>query len=194
MPLSRHLVRIGKLGQVGNFDAFDGTQYRRGMRVICRTIRGLEVGEVLSMGSYWEDCNEPVGPGDGTLLRAMTTEDELLWARIAGRQEEAFTACAQRVAEREPNVVLVDVEHLFDGSSVYFYFLGEVTPAVEALTAELAEIYETRVQFRQFTATLLAGCGPDCGTESAGGCGSGGCSSCAVAVACGTRRAGHGCE
>jgi cell fate regulator YaaT (PSP1 superfamily) len=190
MPFCRHLIRIGKLGHVGHFDAVDGTCYPRGIRVICRTVRGLEVGEVLAPSSTGEEGMTETMPGDGTLLRAMTTEDELLWARMIGRQEEAFTACAQRVAEREPGSVLVDVEHLFDGSSVYFYFLGQVTPAVEALTAELAEIYDAQVQFRQFSETLQAGCGPDCGTESAAGCGQGGCASCAVAAACGTRRTG----
>ena len=87
-------------------------------------------------------------------------------------------------------VVLVDVEHLFDGQSLFFYFLGETTPELDALTSELAELYEAQVQFRKFTDTLTAGCGPHCGTEQAGsgGCGSGGCSTCAVAGACGTKR------
>ena len=72
--------------------------------------------------------------------------------------------------------MLVDVEHLFDGQSLFFYFLGDTTPELDALTGELAEIYEAQVQFRKFTDTLTAGCGPGCGTEEAeqaarsGGC------------------------
>ena len=55
------------------------------------------------------------------------------------------------------------------------------TPELDALTAELAEVYEAKAQFRKFAETLTAGCGPHCGTEAeGGGCGSGGCSTCAV--------------
>ena len=93
------------------------------------------------------------------------------------------------LAEHKLPAVLVDVEHLFDGQGLFFYFLGDVPPEVEAYTGRLAEAYETKVQFRKFTETLIEGCGPGCGTEEAkgqGGCDS--CTSCAVASACGTKR------
>jgi hypothetical protein len=85
--------------------------------------------------------------------------------------------------------VLVDVEHLFDGQGLFLYFVGDVPAEVETLTARLAETYETKVQFRKFSETLIEGCGPGCGTEEAkgqGGCEA--CTSCAVASACGTKR------
>ncbi len=78
---------------------------------------------------------------------------------------------------------LFEIEHLFDGRGLYFYFLGPVTPEIERLTGDLAEVYDAEAQFRRFTETLAEGCGPDCGTEKGGGCDS--CSVCAVAVACG---------
>jgi hypothetical protein len=57
---------------------------------------------------------------------------------------------------------------------------------LEALTDELAELYEAQAQMRKFADTLSGGCGPDCGTEVAGGCKS--CSTgCAIASACGTK-------
>lgn len=178
-----HLVRVGLIGHVGRFQAVDGVRYPRRSRVVCRTRRGLELGEVL------QTTEQTQGEPDGELLRGVTVEDDLLLDRIQRRKEEAYAACAQLLAEHDQTAVLMDVEHLFDGQSLYFYFLGEVSPEVERLTDALARTYETRVQFRQFTAALTAGCGPDCGTEnaSAGGCGSGGCGSCAVASACGTR-------
>ena len=84
--------------------------------------------------------------------------------------------------------MLLDVEQLFDGQSIYFYFLGDVPPEVEALTAELAEVYEAKVKMRQFSQALVEGCGPGCGTEAAGQGACGTCTSCAVAGACGTGR------
>lgn len=182
--LGQHYVRFGLLGGVGRFAAVDRQRYPRGARVVCRTARGLEVGEVLAPLEAGGDH-----AADGTLLRRMTVEDDLLLARIEKSRDEAYRACSQRLIEQGISAVLVDVEHLFDGQSLYFYFLGQTTPELDALTSELAELYETQVQFRKFTDTLTAGCGPHCGTEEAAGhgCGSGGCSTCAVA--CGTKHA-----
>ena len=177
----RHLVRVGLFGNIGRFDSADGARYGRRSQVICRTDRGLEVGEVLAQS----DQN---GEPEGTLLRPFTSEDELLLARILRRKDRAFRACAELVASRGLPVVLMDVEHLFDGQSLYFYFLGEITADVESLISDLTEVYETKVQFRKFTETVINGCGPQCGTEQAtGGCGTSGCSSCALSGACSTR-------
>lgn len=181
-----HLVRVGAQAQVGRFHAVDATRYPRGARVIVRTQRGLEVGEVLAAPGPDDEWGE----ADGDLLRGMTVEDHLLEARLSKHRHEAYEACAGRLAELNLPVVLMDVEHLFDGQSLYFYFLGPQLPELDRLTAELAETYEARVQFRKFTETLTAGCGPGCGTEAAegSGCGSSCGTSCAVAGACGTRR------
>lgn len=179
MPGS-HLVRIGVLGHVGRFQSIDALKHRRGARVICRTQRGLEVGEVLAMNEHYSatEC-------DGTLLRCITVEDDLLLARLGQNREAAYLACVRKLAEHGIHEMLVDVEHLFDGQSIYFYFLGDVTPEVETITEELAEAYEAKVQFRRFTETTIAGCGPGCGTDATeNGCGSL-CSSCAIAGSCG---------
>src|SRR5262249_10165188 len=91
-----------------------------------------------------------------------------------------------RLIERGLPNVLLDVEHLFDGQSIFFYFLGESGADVDAITTELAEVYEAKAQIQKFADTLITGCGPHCGTDEAEGCGSS-CSSCAVVGACGTR-------
>jgi hypothetical protein len=142
----------------------------------------LEVGEVLAPAAGHSDKVE------GSLLRGVTVQDELLLARLERRKNAAFRACAELLVRRRMPATLLDVEHLFDGQTLYFYFLGEITPEVAGLTAELAETYEAKVQFRRFTESLVQGCGPDCGTAEGGGCGTGGCSSCGLAHGCGTRR------
>jgi PSP1 C-terminal conserved region len=181
-----HLVRVGAMGQVGRFAAVDAVRYPRRSRVIVRTRRGLELGEVLSPP---EDSDDGRPFSDGELLRGVTVQDELLQARLEKNRQEAYAACSAMLVESETSAVLVDVEHLFDGQGLFFYFLGDVTPELETYTARLAETYEAKVQFRKFTETLIEGCGPGCGTEEAkgqGGCES--CTSCAVASACGAKR------
>ena len=80
--------------------------------------------------------------------------------------------------------VLVDVEHLFDGESVFFYFLGKPDPALETLTEQLADTYDRKVRFKKFAESLAEGCGPECGTKE-GGCSSSGCGSCKLSGSCG---------
>ncbi len=180
-----HLIRIGALGHVGRFTAVDAVNYPRGARVVVRTARGLEIGEVLSPSH-----DAPArGESDGSILRGMTIEDDLLQARLEKNRQEAFAACAERIRGLRSGVTLVDVEHLFDGRSLFFYFLGTVPPEVEALADELAETYDAAAQFRRFSDTVTEGCGPGCGTADATGAGCGSCGTgCAIAGACATRK------
>jgi cell fate regulator YaaT (PSP1 superfamily) len=181
-----HLVRYGLLGHVGRFSAVDATRYPRRARVVVRSARGLEVGEVLA-GPDGETLG--VGESSGQILRRMSVQDDLLEARLERRRHEAFTACQQLLGEQGVDAALVDVEHLFDGRGLFFYFLGDPPPESIDVTRQLADAYESAVEFRKFAETLAEGCGPGCGTDEAkgqGGCDS--CTSCAVAAACGVRK------
>lgn len=180
-----HLVRYSMLGQVGRFASVDAIRYPRRTRVIVRSSRGLEIGEVLAPPEPTERPEETAGQ----ILRRVTVEDDLLIARLEKYRHEAFAACSDLLAAESVPAVLIDVEHLFDGQGLFFYFLGEVPSSAQGVIERLAETYETKVEFRKFTETLTEGCGPGCGTEEAmgqGGCAS--CTSCAVASVCGTKR------
>jgi hypothetical protein len=179
--MRHHLVRVGALGHVGRFTAVDAVAYPRGARVILRTSRGLETGEVLGAAEA-----PGRGESDGSLLRGMTIEDQLLEARLDKNRHAAFEACAERIRETGAAATLVDVEHLFDGQSLYFHFLGPPPRELEPLLAELADRYEAVAQIGKFADTLSEGCGPGCGTAEATG---GGCTTCvSCAVGCGTRK------
>lgn len=171
------------MGYVGGFSSIDAVCYPRGSRVILRTRRGLEIGTILA------PPDQAAIPSEGSILRGMTVEDQLLEARLEEHRQRAYEACVDLLNQRRLEATLLDVEQLFDGQSLFFYFLGDVGPEVTALTDELAEAYEAQVQMRKFTDTLTEGCGPGCGTPAAAGQGCDGCTTCAVASACGTRKA-----
>lgn len=175
-----HLVRVGAFAQIGRFAAADATLYPRGSRVIVRTARGLEVGEVLAA----DTAEGPPLPSNGVLLRGMTVEDELLAARLDRNKREALEACQRRLDARGLAVTLIDGEALFDGRGVYFYFLGAPPEDWEALTGELGDAFDAQVQFKAFATTLTQGCGPHCGLEDHSG---GGCASCETGCAVGKR-------
>ena len=177
-----HVVRFGTLGHLGRFTSVNQESLPRGSRVVLRTTRGIETGEVLL--SEKAPSSDDGSFVDGSLLRAMSIDDELLETRLQQNRLAAIEQCAQRIAELELPVSLVDVEPLFDGQTLVFYFLGEATSAIERLVEELTETYETQVQFRRFSRTLDEGCGPDCGTGESTGCGSCAEGGCSLAGAC----------
>lgn len=189
ITLLDHLVRIGVLGQIGRFRSSVGMRHQRGTSVVCRTGRGVEMGTVLNLvpRADQDACSaHDAAETDGTIIRRATPEDHLLGARLEKNRLAALQDCERILADRFPSVLLMDVDLLFDGQTIFFYFLGDVpdefADEVERLTAELAAAYEAKVELRRFAESLTSGCGPDCGTESGGG--SGGCSGCVLAGNC----------
>lgn len=176
-----NLARVGAMARVGRFTSTAGVRFPRGSRVIARTARGLEVAEVLG-----DVIAESPEIADGVILRGMTHEDRMLAERLERRRAEAAVACQSRLVELGSSDLLLDLEHLFDGQSLVFYFLGAPTENRESLIEELARTYDSEARFTTFAETLTQGCGPDCGSAQAHGgecasCGSG----CALAAACG---------
>ena len=185
-----HFVKTGLMGVLGTFEAGDFRTYARDQRVICRTRRGLEWGTVVcDIGHHDSDDAELTAASarkcDGELLRKTTPDDEMIVERLDRFRDRAYEACRKLLAQRSLDATLVDVEHLFDGESVFFYFLGETDSRVEALTEELAETYDRKVKFKKFAESLSQGCGPTCGTEESS-CKSSGCGSCALSGSCAT--------
>ena len=174
-----HLVRVGSLGMLARFRSLEGEVFQRGVSVVCRTSRGLEFGSILNVLRS-ESSNFPQ---TGQILRAATPEDHLLWSRMQRHRLQAMDACQLLLDQHASRSVLMDCEVLFDGQSILFYFLGDVSDEVSALTDELAATYEAKAELKQFADAMTLGCGPDCGTE-AGGCSSGGCSTCQLASSC----------
>ena len=169
------------MGVVGRFQSPGFSVYRRDAQVICRTNRGLECGTVICHVDHSAVETRPI---DGEILRRVGKEDRLILERLERHRDKAYSACKKLIEQHELDAILVDVEHLFDGESVYFYFLGNVDPRIESLTNELGAAYERKAKFKKFAETLANGCGPDCGTGESK-CSTGGCSSCSLRQKCG---------
>jgi hypothetical protein len=182
-----YLVATGVMSAIGRYRSVDGCGHVRDAQVICRTPRGLEVGRVLTSLDPGADDNggwDGEGRWDGELVREVTVQDRLLIERLERYRDRAFESCRRLLEEASSPITLVDVEHLFDGKSLYFYFLGEPTPAVDQMTEQLAALYGKRVMLTRFADTLANGCGPHCGTAQGAGCGETGCATCARGGGC----------
>ena len=95
--------RIGVFGHVGRFASADSSIYGRGRRVVCRTRRGLEIGEVLTKSQ----ADSAAAESDGKLLRAVTVEDDLLIARLEKNREAAYDACVDLLEQQKLEASLI---------------------------------------------------------------------------------------
>jgi len=153
----------------------------RGNRIVCRTSRGLEIGDVLCETHADADAEH------GRWVRNAGPEDELLWSKLLELSQSASDACQQYLCDSGLPDVLLEVEPLLDGKTLFFHFLGEPTDATNQCVQQLAEVYQEQVSNSNFAVLLEQGCGPGCGTEAKSGCGSsGGCTSCGLAKKCKT--------
>lgn len=174
------LVRLGVHAQIGRFLLADTAVPERGQRVVCRTRRGVEVGSVLGPVEIRGEN------ADGRILRRMTPEDELLAGQLHALSSQTLSDCQSWLVENRIDAVLMDVEPLLDGKTLYFHFLSDVDERVQTHLDGLVDVYERQVRSSKFAQLLEHGCGPGCGTENAkNGCGSkGGCAVCKIAASC----------
>jgi cell fate regulator YaaT (PSP1 superfamily) len=158
------IVRHGAMRFLGEFDPGAGV-YRHGDEVVVRTERGQELGQVLCEATprAMQLLSEPT---QGRILRTLTVEDRQERERLIRVEAEELDACARFVAQRRLQMELVDVEHLFGGERIIFYFLAEKRVDFRELVKDLARAYLTRIEMRQIgvrdEAKLLADYG-DCG-------------------------------
>jgi cell fate regulator YaaT (PSP1 superfamily) len=190
VSVAGYFCRVGRHGEIGRFVDRERVQPSRGRSVVLRTKRGLEIGKVLrpitlkhlSKGSSINSANIDF---DGTLLRVCTAEDQLLREKLEEAAHTAFISCQDYLTQNLLGDRLLDVEALLDAKTLYFYFVGLPSEEIAPQLDKLVEIFQTTVRESQFAKLLDEGCGPGCGTEEKGGCGtSGSCAVCVIAKAC----------
>ena len=93
-------------------------------------------------------------------------EDRAVVESLHESEHRELEACQGFVAQRRLQMELVDVEHLFGGERIVFYFLAEKRVDFRELVKDLAAQFQTRIELRQIgqrdQAKRLDGCGP-CG-------------------------------
>ncbi len=139
------VARYGLMRSVGVFRCND-VRLQRWERCVLRTPRGTEVGWVLMV----KDAEERGGKVDGEVLRKMNEEDELLYERITREYEpEELESCNREIQALHLPMRLIEVEHLFGGEKIIFYFSAEGRVDFRELVKRLARKYKTRIEMRQ---------------------------------------------
>ncbi len=163
---NRYIVRYGSTRIVAEFSVKGPGRYDRSDTVIVRSHRGVEWGEVLCPATDQTRSYLGANTPSGRVLRKANDEDHDLRDRVHQSELKEFDGCRRMIAERKLQMQLTDVEHLFGGERVIFYYLAEKRVDFRELVKALAKEHRTRIEMRQIgvrdEAKLLADYG-DCG-------------------------------
>jgi cell fate regulator YaaT (PSP1 superfamily) len=160
-----YLVRHGTMRFLGSFDLPPELTWKRGDEVIIKSDRGIEHGYALcpATPAVMKTIPEPT---QGVILRIVTPEDRKRLADVIDIQKKQYTRTAELIREHRLNMQLVDVEHLFGGERIVFYFMSETRVDFRELVKSMAREFKARIELRQIgvrdEAKLLADYG-DCG-------------------------------
>lgn len=135
--------------------------FREGDFVIVDTARGIVFGEVTQKNTLVDD--DTVIKPLREVVRRATKEDIAKNEENRRKEKEALAVCEKKVDEHGLDMKLVDVEYVFDGSKMLFYFTSDGRVDFRELVKDLASTFHTRIELRQIgvrdEAKLLGGLG-----------------------------------
>jgi cell fate regulator YaaT (PSP1 superfamily) len=159
------LVRYGRTGVVGWFTHNERTMPKAHSRVMIKTERGLEIGEVVGRFCYKsgtfkkseeavvdyygqgpENC--PIAAG-GKIVRYATEQDLSEERHINTDAKQELDKCRLFIREMNLPMKLVDIEHIFGGERIIFYFTADSRVDFRELVKKLAKEFQTRIEMRQ---------------------------------------------
>jgi len=137
-----------------------------GNEVVVPAARGVEFGLVVS--SIREVSEEELGEPLKKVMRRATPADSERKRENARKKEEAYRTGRRMIQEHGLPMKLVDVDYVFDGSSMVFYFTAEGRVDFRELVKDLASSLKARIELRQVgvrdEAKMVGGLGP-CGRD-----------------------------
>jgi cell fate regulator YaaT (PSP1 superfamily) len=160
-----YIVRYGRMRFLGECTGLADRDQARGLRVVIRSERGTEVGEILCPAT--ERTRQFLEhPAQGEILREASAEDLKHENDLFEEQKQAFATCQELILKRRLQMDLVDVEIILGRERVVFFYLAEKRVDFRELVKDLARALRTRIEMRQIgvrdEAKLLADYG-DCG-------------------------------
>jgi len=157
-------VRFRRGCKVYSFNA-NSLELKAGDMVVVDTVRGQELGEVVSVRQSTDD--EPLAELK-PVLRIASEVDLENAGNLSQKEESALTQCATIVERLNLPMKLISAEFNLDASHLAIYFSAENRVDFRELVRELSHALHARVEMRQIgprdEAKLLGGYGR-CGRE-----------------------------
>ena len=158
-------VRFKQVGKIYYFSP-KGIKFDAGDHALVETVRGVECGEVVIANRNVDESE--IVPPLKEIIRKSTAEDMKIVEKNHVKEKEAFDICLEKIAYRQLNMHLIDVECTFDNNKILFYFTAENRVDFRELVKDLAAVFRTRIELRQIgvrdEAKILGGLGI-CGRE-----------------------------
>ena len=146
--MKTYVVRYGQMRLLGEYVGLADQDHPRSQRVVVRSERGLEIGEVLCQATDRTALFLENRIGEIS-LRVATDEDFATEAKLKDVRNDGFTTCSELIAKRRLQMDLVDVEVVFGRERMVFYYLSEKRVDFRELVKDLARSLHTRIEMRQ---------------------------------------------
>jgi cell fate regulator YaaT (PSP1 superfamily) len=160
------LVRYGRMNALGFFEHRETRISKIKPRVVIKTDRGLELGYLVGQLTaykggqlrlseeqileYFENSDIDFPPGkSGKFIRYATTADVSEERHLQKIAKEEMECCRHFVKEMNLPMKIVDVEHVFGGERIIFYFMSDGRVDFRELVKRVAQEYQTRIEMRQ---------------------------------------------
>jgi cell fate regulator YaaT (PSP1 superfamily) len=124
-----------------------GTEPVEGDSVIVETDRGTEVGTVTKPPH--EVPNSEIRAPLKPLTRIATSEDMTQLEEYAVQERAAIPIVRELIAQHKLDMKPIEVEYLFDGEKIVFYFVAEERVDFRELVKDLASRFHARIDMRQ---------------------------------------------
>lgn len=168
-PRRTVLVRYGKFNQVGQYRHNERQLPSVMTKVVVQTDRGLEIGEIIAptaahnrytcsltrekINSYVKES----GPDypfsrNGRVIRLASVQDLNEQRHIDLNAKKEGDRFKELTKKMNLPMKLVDLEHLFGGERIIYYFMAEGRVDFRDFVRQLGKEFNTRVEMRQIGA------------------------------------------
>ena len=166
-PPKTIVVRYGYLREIGEFPSDLTSKVGCGTKLILRTDRGTEIGEMLTTTCGNGGCNKSITRDkllsyieqsggreypfseSGRVLRNATVQDLAEQSKLDEQKTKHLPLAKELVVRHNLPMKIVDVEYLLGGERVLFYFVSEQRVDFRNLVRDLAQSLHTRIELRQ---------------------------------------------
>jgi len=158
------VVRFGYLKLIGEYPYNGQIKPGCGSKIVVRTHRGTEIGEMLTSTCPNSGCSKSVSRKDmleyiensggkdypffseGKALRVATVEDMQKQSRLEQEKNEMRMTARRFVSEMHLPMKIVEAEPLLGGERITFYYLSEERPELRDLVGRLGKEYLCRIE------------------------------------------------
>lgn len=139
------LVRFNDVGKSYYFST--DLEVYKGDKVVVETIRGLELGELVSDLKHLSEFN--LDTELKKVKRKANRADIELYAYNEAKAEKSLEICKDIVKQYDLEMHLVSCEYTLDASKVIFMYTSETRVDFRELLKELASVFKCRIELRQ---------------------------------------------